>query len=371
MISQKVLQEACTISGKVQSVPRSPVLSKSPIPYFYPEEKIEPESVPIFPEVPIVEEKKETVMVETHPNKSPVIVETNQLCPCIVITKNKEKRICGNKAKYNGYCGIHKVKCNLPSNVPVPPKPPSPARLPPKVPSPKPARLPEEPQLVKRIVEAEIVEVKEESRCPCMIMSKKVGEPARICGRKIKAHGRCGIHQRTCHLPEVVAPAPLVPSVVEEKEKIEELKCSCIIKKTKQVCGRKVLAGSDRCGRHQKTCFKIGVVEETRAPLLLSPVYQQSAQVPLSPEAQKWQELEAEMEAEEEKEPAVKVKDVVIQSPDIPPETEPIETGWTELKVSSLDEISNFINQLDKQPAVNLYNIKDIEDKISACLAIK
>jgi hypothetical protein len=39
-------------------------------------------------------------------------------CPCIVTTKKGLKKVCGNKAKENGKCGIHQKKCNLPEELP-------------------------------------------------------------------------------------------------------------------------------------------------------------------------------------------------------------------------------------------------------------
>lgn len=127
-------------------------------------------------------------------------------CPCIVFTRKREKKVCGNKAKANGKCGIHQTKCNPPDVIPKKRK----------------IVIPETPE--PQIVEVKVEEVSNKT-CPCILTSrKKAGEPLRICGKKVKENGRCGIHQKKCELP----PKPAVPEVpseepLQENELAEEL----------------------------------------------------------------------------------------------------------------------------------------------------
>ena len=118
-------------------------------------------------------------------------------CPCIVVTKTKERRICGNKIKANGRCGIHQKTCRLPGEE-----------------GRRKVVVPESPE-EEKITDIKIVEppAPAPGKCPCILTSKKnPGKAPRICGNKIKANGRCGIHQKKCELP-------VIPEAVIEEEK--------------------------------------------------------------------------------------------------------------------------------------------------------
>lgn len=162
-------------------------------------------------------------------------------CPCVVINRvTKERTICGRKVKADGRCGLHQGKC-----------------IQNEVANDKVSRA----EIEERDRQEIIVEVEEKTdRCPCLIKSGKHGQEGKLCGRKIKANGRCGIHKNACGLAVnreqivVVGAGVDVEQKVSPREAAGDERCKCYIKRTKKPCGRKARANG-RCGIHQKVCF--------------------------------------------------------------------------------------------------------------------
>lgn len=125
------------------------------------------------------------------------------LCSCVVLARSGERRVCGNKIKNNGRCGIHQTKC-LQAEELAKRKPVAVADEESDNDDEEPAPAPK----IKVIEDIKVAEIQKDEKCPCILTSKmKAGEDIKICGKKIKANGRCGIHQRKCMLPEPPAEA--------------------------------------------------------------------------------------------------------------------------------------------------------------------
>jgi hypothetical protein len=291
------------------------------------------------------EESSPTPTPPTKPKpKAPKVTE--ERCVCIVTTKNKEKKICGNKAKYDGRCGIHRNKCIVPVVVEEEKK-----------------AAPDVPVPQKRIVDAEITEVKEEGKCPCIIVSRKIGVQPKVCGRKIKENGKCGIHQRTCNLPETVSEAPAQEGAPKPAT------CAQIIKKTGKVCGRPTVKGSDKCARHQKEVAQAVIVREASPPIAARP--------PTPPAAldEELKEFAATLDEdflddieEEEKlpspadEPIVLGQQLELQEPQLDKE-------WSTIG-ADFDSISQYIEDLDQKPAFDLSELSKVDQMIQECLSL-
>ena len=167
---------------------------------------------------PELEEVQEPALAVQEPAPTPKLIPQVQpapgTCPCVVVTRKGERKICGRPIKGDGVCGIHGKKCNMPDQ----------------------QKEEEVEQARKPIVAAEFEESKVfEEKCPCIVKARKKGEEDRMCGNKVKENGRCGIHRNTCIRGDEVT------------------SCPCITKKTGKVCGRKVKAFG-KCVFHQKTC---------------------------------------------------------------------------------------------------------------------
>lgn len=219
---------------------------------------------------------------------------TKEKCPCIVVTRQGEKRVCGNAVKKNGVCGIHAKKCNLPEGAPI-------------------AR----PSLQPTIIEFEEKKVEEEGRCECIIRARKKGEKDRVCGRPIKKNGRCNIHQKTC-ITEGTATT-----------------CPCIVKKTGKICGRKTKPNG-RCAFHQITCTLPEKEPEIKA----------TAVAPTSPEvSQELDELSQEIDdlfQEEEESKSV------ISEPEIVAEPEKQE-DWTFANAENIDKVYDYVIHIPEE----------------------
>ncbi len=281
MISQSVLTKKCSIQGEL--VPFEPE-KKIPEPEPEPESDSEPELEPEAPEaepelepeapmilpvpVSIPNQKcpciikatkqpcgrpiKEFGVCGIHKNKCveadgnvllpnkprvqavpvpipvPVVDVQNATCPCVIVTRQGEKKICGRPIKEFGVCGLHKNKCVGPDGVIVKPAGaeaiksiPRRRRVPAAIVE---EAEPEPPELPEPIVEVQPKIIQPIGTCPCIIKGKK-GQQDRICGAKIKNDGKCGRHQRTCHMPVpapeptpvlVPLPAPASPDVMED-----------------------------------------------------------------------------------------------------------------------------------------------------------
>ncbi len=378
MISKSVLTKACTING-LKPISPGALNSQLPLPLIEQDEK---QSLSISSRSPTESPRSSPIRRKSPPKapaqplpKAPAQSSEIGLCPCIVTTKTKEKRVCGNKAKYNGYCGIHRVKCNLPAtstNSQVQPAgisqhindddddmndtfiPTASSKIVSQVSQQSPRKV------VKRVVEVkEVEEIKSEGTCPCIIVSRqKNGGSSRICGKKVKANGRCGIHQKTCILPNIIN--------ATSKDNSNQLKkCTCIIKKTKQPCGRPVLQPTDKCARHQKTCLKMAKVEVATTGPILSPIVESKS--PIDQELEDWgEQLEMEMEKEmemETKEDITPEIQLSIQSPQL-------DTNWNTVQISSIDEMTKFIGNMSQSKDKDIANMLNIEDKIIRCLQI-
>ena len=118
--------------------------------------------------------------------------QDNGKCKCILQGGKSKGKECGRKVTANGCCGIHQNKCVKPV----------------REPSPSPVRA---QQSVPQVVEVIIPLPSESTTCPCLIQSGK--NKGNICGKKVKAHGRCGIHQNKCGIADQALP----PAVYEAK----------------------------------------------------------------------------------------------------------------------------------------------------------
>ena len=197
----------------------------------------------VIDEVP--EEKEEKELSKTSsPQIPPQVVEISG-CPCIISSGKNKGKVCGRKIKEDGKCGFHQSTCVRPQAPPqeppvreaprvLPQEPPTreapqvlpqepPTREAPRVlPSPPlPKPQPQEPRVHRRQEEVKVEIVESDTRCPCII--KKKGQPDKVCGRKIKQGGRCGVHyQKKCNLPPVVEVVQEAPQPKEKSPALDQ-----------------------------------------------------------------------------------------------------------------------------------------------------
>jgi hypothetical protein len=255
----------------------------------------------------------------------------NGRCPCIVTKKNGEKTICGNKAKFDGHCGIHKKKCNLPDAVELSPAEEE-KEITPDEPSVIPVQLPQ-----KREIIAEVSEIKKVGTCPCILTSKrKPGEPAQVCGRKIKADGRCGIHQKKCELPEEAPIVPLIKEPIEEEPNVELDELAAQIEEELE--------------------------EEPNVEL-----DELAAQIEEGLEGE--EELAAQIEEglEGEEELAAQIEEELNEPEEVELKAE-LDAEWPIINVASMEDVIQYVRQLDRKPRYDVFGLAAIDAKIQECL---
>lgn len=245
-------------------------------------------------------------------------------CPCIIQSKKGSQggKVCGRKIKANGRCGIHQKTCVLPEA----------------------AGAPESKETPEAEPVEEVVEIRPQGTCPCIIQTKKAGQAGKVCGRKIKANGRCGIHQKTCITKAAAAP-------VAAKET-----CACITAEGRP-CGR-VVTKNARCAVHQKKCT------------LKSPP---KTKILPAPEAD-LDELARDLEDAFEDEQEVQVEGARAgAAPDLEPVDDvagPVNTSWTTRVVEDPREVSDLIDQL-KNESVDLLQMRALKQRIVRILEME
>lgn len=364
MISSKLLQQTCTIEGQTPDVISSPSIPANlkDVPYFASTPELKQREIiqppPVLKGFPEPDEKSllvsprrspkpiqdiplnvvtEKVAVSEHQDRQPIIQQDINKCPCIIVSKGGEKKVCGRPAKNNGRCGIHRTKC---TGVDI-----------------------EVKDEIKRPERPAAVFAEHSTTCPCIIVSRKVGEQQRVCGRKIKENGRCGIHKTTCMLPGQQESKQVEQ---EERKMASQLKCTCLIKKTGQPCGRPVVSGTNRCSRHQKKCLKVAIIARPLEVPKVSPVVQPL----IDEEEEMWKEFDDELEHLGEgvsEEDTVPIQEVVEEEP-IKINEEEIGDGWTRLRVANVDEITAFVKNIENNPAIDITEMVGLNDKIIECL---
>jgi hypothetical protein len=266
------------------------------------------------------------------------------LCPC-VIRKGTVSKICQRPVKANGRCGFHKTTCNLPEQK---------------------QELPRKRNSLEEEVEFAITN----NLCSCITRARS-GE-RKVCGNKVKLNGKCGIHQKKCITADEIAkrkpvniadeesdddeeiPSPKL-KVIELSKAVESGTCPCILtSKIKagediKICGKKIKANG-KCGIHQKRCELPEILTEVKVS---------------EPETILDDLDDFEDEVQISQEDLHKSKIDVSPEVAVRPRTE-----WNFVPVADIEDVLNYMKNLEQKPSFNILDLSAIDEQISKCLSV-
>lgn len=262
-------------------------------------------------------------------SSSSQVIPAGNFCMCFVKSKNGP---CGRPIKEDGRCGLHK--------------------------------LPKKCEIIEQKKEAKRPREKINEKCPCQTTSR-TGEK-KICGRKIKENGVCGIHSKKCNIPEIkkrlspeIQEIPLVGKFEIKEEPIQDI-CRCIIKSKKKgvadrECGRKAKVNG-HCGFHAppRKCISPEKLD--------SPERKNKKKSPVAPRPVPIQKKEViELKEEEVFEPEREEEEEEVFEPE--QEEDLKREIWTFQNAKSLTSVYDYLTKIPAE-SIDIGDAKIMQDSI-------